>query len=70
VRGQRITQAWAHQKVGGAKSMVFLQQPWCRHRQGRAHLQTRMGTTPVQVGMAENPYRLARDIRGIAFPHR
>ena len=64
VRGQRISQAWADQKVVRA-IMVFLHS----HGVGTARavrIFKTYGNDAVQV-MAENPYRLARDIRGIGF---
>ncbi|MFM7676481.1 MAG: helix-hairpin-helix domain-containing protein [Synechococcus sp.] len=64
VRGQRIHQAWADQKVV-REIMVFLHS----HGVGTARavrIFKTYGTNAVPV-MAENPYRLARDIRGIGF---
>ncbi len=64
VRGQRISQAWADQKVV-REIMVFLHS----HGVGTARavrIFKTYGNDSVQV-MAENPYRLARDIRGIGF---
>ncbi|WP_198949718.1 ATP-dependent RecD-like DNA helicase [Synechococcus sp. 1G10] len=64
VRGQRISQAWADQKVV-REIMVFLHS----HGVGTARavrIFRTYGNDAVQV-MAENPYRLARDIRGIGF---
>ncbi|CAK6690532.1 ATP-dependent RecD-like DNA helicase [Synechococcus sp. CBW1107] len=64
VRGQRISQAWADQKVV-REIMVFLHS----HGVGTARavrIFKTYGNGAVQV-MAENPYRLARDIRGIGF---
>ncbi len=64
VRGQRISQAWADQKVV-REIMVFLHS----HGVGTARavrIFKTYGKDAVQV-MAENPYRLARDIRGIGF---
>jgi exodeoxyribonuclease V alpha subunit len=64
VRGQRISQAWADQKVV-REIMVFLHS----HGVGTARavrIFKTYGNDAVQV-MAENPYRLARDIRGIGF---
>ncbi|MBC1260753.1 ATP-dependent RecD-like DNA helicase [Synechococcus sp. BSF8S] len=64
VRGQRISQAWADQKVV-REIMVFLHS----HGVGTARavrIFKTYGNEAVQV-MAENPYRLARDIRGIGF---
>jgi exodeoxyribonuclease V alpha subunit len=64
VRAKRITDAWAEQKVV-REIMVFLHS----NRVGTA-LAVRIfktyGADAVQV-MTENPYRLARDIRGIGF---
>jgi exodeoxyribonuclease V alpha subunit len=64
VRGQRISKAWADQKVV-REIMVFLHS----HGVGTARavrIFKTYGNNAVQV-MAENPYRLARDIRGIGF---
>jgi exodeoxyribonuclease V alpha subunit len=64
VRGQRISQAWADQKVV-RDIMVFLHS----HGVGTARavrIFKTYGNDAVRV-MAENPYRLARDIRGIGF---
>lgn len=64
VRAHRITAAWAEQKVV-REIMVFLHS----HGVGTARavrIYRTYGTDAVQV-MAENPYRLARDIRGIGF---
>jgi len=64
VRGQRISQAWADQKVV-REIMVFLHS----HGVGTARavrIFKTYGNDAVQV-MADNPYRLARDIRGIGF---
>ena len=64
VRAKRITEAWAGQKMV-PEIMVFLH----GHGVGTA-LAVRIfktyGADAVQV-MTENPYRLARDIRGIGF---
>ncbi|WP_299822075.1 ATP-dependent RecD-like DNA helicase [uncultured Jannaschia sp.] len=63
-RAERITSAWADQKVI-REIMVFLHQ----HGVGTARavrIFKTYGTDAVQV-MSENPYRLARDIRGIGF---
>ncbi len=57
VRAARITAAWAEQ--GGPRDHGLPAQPWCRH--GATY-----GGDAVQV-ISENPYRLARDIRGIGF---
>ena len=64
VRAKRITEAWAEQKVV-REIMVFLHS----HGVGTARavrIFKTYGTDAVQV-MTENPYRLARDIRGIGF---
>ena len=64
VRACRIAQAWADQKVL-REIMVFLHS----HGVGTARavrIFKTYGNDAVQV-MAENPYRLARDIRGIGF---
>ena len=64
VRAKRITDAWAEQKVV-REIMVFLHS----HGVGTARavrIFKTYGTDAVQV-MTENPYRLARDIRGIGF---
>ena len=64
VRAQRITGAWAEQKVV-REIMVFLHS----HGVGTARavrIFKTYGADAVQV-MTENPYRLARDIRGIGF---
>ena len=64
VRAQRITDAWAEQKVV-REIMLFLH----THGVGTARavrIFKTYGTDAVQV-MSENPYRLARDIRGIGF---
>ena len=63
-RASRITSAWADQKVI-REIMVFLHE----HGVGTARavrIFKAYGTDAVQV-MTENPYRLARDIRGIGF---
>ena len=63
-RAERITVAWADQKVV-REIMVFLHQ----HGVGTARavrIFKTYGADAVQV-MSENPYRLARDIRGIGF---
>ena len=64
VRARRITDAWAEQKVV-REIMVFL------HENGvgtarAVRIYKTYGADAVQV-MSENPYRLARDIRGIGF---
>ncbi len=64
IRAERITAAWAEQKVV-REIMVFLHS----HGVGTARavrIFKTYGTDAVQV-MSENPYRLARDIRGIGF---
>jgi exodeoxyribonuclease V alpha subunit len=64
VRAGRITGAWAEQKVV-REIMVFLHE----HGVGTARavrIYKTYGADAVQV-MAENPYRLTRDIRGIGF---
>ena len=64
VRAKRITDAWAEQKVI-REIMVFLHS----HGVGTARavrIYRTYGVDAVQV-MTENPYRLARDIRGIGF---
>src|SRR5450759_4659288 len=64
VRANRITAAWAEQKIV-REIMVFL------HSNGvgtarAVRIYKTYGSDAVQV-MTENPYRLARDIRGIGF---
>ncbi len=64
VRAKRIIDAWAEQKIV-REIMVFLH----NHTVGTARavrIYKTYGTDAVQV-MTENPYRLARDIRGIGF---
>src|SRR5437870_6673715 len=64
MRAKRITGAWAEQKVV-REIMVFLHS----HGVGSARavrIYKTYGAGAVQV-MSENPYRLARDIRGIGF---
>src|ERR1700720_3355885 len=64
VRAARIVAAWAEQKVV-REIMVFLHS----HGVGSARavrIFKTYGADAVQV-MSENPYRLARDIRGIGF---
>jgi exodeoxyribonuclease V alpha subunit len=64
VRATRIVAAWAEQKVV-REIMVFLHE----HGVGTARavrIYKTYGADAVQV-MSENPYRLARDIRGIGF---
>jgi len=64
VRGKRITDAWAEQKVV-REIMMFL------HSNGvgtarAVRIYKTYGSDAVQV-MTENPYRLTRDVRGIGF---
>src|SRR4029453_5295194 len=64
VRASRITAAWAEQKIV-REIMVFL------HSNGvgtarAVRIYKTYGSDAVQV-MSENPYRLARDIRGLGF---
>lgn len=64
IRAAKITAGWADQKVI-REIMVFLHQ----HGVGTARavrIFKTYGTDAVQV-MSENPYRLAKDIRGIGF---
>src|SRR3954468_8848139 len=64
VRARRITDAWAEQKVV-REIMVFLHE----HGVGTARavrIYKTYGADAVQI-MTENPYRLARNIRGIGF---
>ena len=64
IRAQRITEAWAEQKVV-PEIMLFLH----THGVGTARavrIYKTYGADAVQV-MSKNPYRLARDIRGIGF---
>src|SRR5438045_3233164 len=64
MRAKRITSAWAEQKIV-REIMVFLHS----HGVGTARavrIYKTYGSDAVQV-MTENPYRLARDIRGIGF---
>src|SRR5438105_31720 len=64
VRAGRITAAWAEQKAV-REIMVFLH----NHGVGTARavrIFKTYGADAIQV-MSENPYRLARDIRGIGF---
>ncbi len=64
VRARRITAAWAEQKIV-REIMVFLHS----HGVGTARsvrIFKTYGGDAIQV-MTENPYRLARDIRGIGF---
>ena len=65
IRAARITAAWAEQKVV-REIMVFLHS----HGVGTARAVRTFktyGTNAVQVMSEEDPYRLARDIRGIGF---
>ena len=64
VRAKRITDAWAEQKIV-REIMVFL------HSNGvgtarAVRIYKTYGADAIQV-MTENPYQLARDIRGIGF---
>ena len=64
VRAKRITDAWAEQKIV-REIMVFL------HSNGvgtarAVRIYKTYGADAVQI-MTQNPYRLARDIRGIGF---
>src|SRR5271166_4193774 len=64
VRAKRITDAWAEQKIV-REIMVFLHS----HGVGTARavrIFKTYGADAIQV-MTQNPYRLARDIRGIGF---
>ena len=64
VRAERIVKAWAEQKMV-REIMVFLHS----HGVGTARavrIFKTYGADAIQV-MSENPYRLARDIRGIGF---
>src|SRR5690348_7583435 len=64
LRARRITAAWAEQKIV-REIMVFLHS----HGVGTARavrIFKTYGSDAIQV-MTENPYRLARDIRGIGF---
>ena len=64
VRAKRITDAWAEQKVV-REIMVFLHSHGVGTARGVRIFRT-YGVDAVEV-MTENPYRLARDIRGIGF---
>jgi exodeoxyribonuclease V alpha subunit len=64
VRAKRITDAWAEQKVV-REIMVFLHQHGVSTARAVRVYKT-YGADAVQV-MTENPYRLARDVRGIGF---
>src|SRR5438445_7785758 len=64
VRAGRITAAWAEQKIV-REIRVFLHSNGVGHARAVRIYKT-YGADAVQV-MSENPYRLARDIRGIGF---
>src|SRR5512133_72437 len=64
VRAGRITTAWAEQKII-REIMVFLHSNGVGTARAVRIFKT-YGSDAVQV-MSENPYRLARDIRGIGF---
>ena len=64
VRAKRITDAWADQKIV-REIMVFLHSNGVGTARAVRIFKT-YGSDAVQV-MTENPYRLARDIRGIGF---
>ena len=64
VRARRITDAWADQKIV-REIMVFLHSNGVGTARAVRIFKT-YGSDAVQV-MTENPYRLARDIRGIGF---
>src|ERR1700754_1418672 len=64
VRAKRITDAWAEQKIV-REIMVFLHSNGVGTARAVRIFKT-YGADAVQV-MSENPYRLARDIRGIGF---
>jgi exodeoxyribonuclease V alpha subunit len=64
VRAKRITDAWAEQKII-REIMVFLHSNGVGTARAVRIFKT-YGVDAVQV-MTENPYRLARDIRGIGF---
>src|SRR5258705_8182684 len=64
VRAGRITTAWAEQKII-REIMVFLHSNGVGTARAVRIFKT-YGADAVQV-MSENPYRLARDIRGIGF---
>jgi exodeoxyribonuclease V alpha subunit len=64
VRASRITAAWADQKII-REIMVFLHSNGVGTARAVRIFKT-YGADAVQV-MSENPYRLARDIRGIGF---
>jgi exodeoxyribonuclease V alpha subunit len=64
IRAKRITDAWAEQKIV-REIMVFLHSNGVGTARAVRIFKT-YGADAVQV-MTENPYRLARDIRGIGF---
>ena len=64
VRAKRITDAWAEQKIV-REIMVFLHSNGVGTARAVRIFKT-YGADAVQI-MTENPYRLARDIRGIGF---
>jgi exodeoxyribonuclease V alpha subunit len=64
MRAKRITSAWAEQKIV-REIMVFLHSDGVGTARAVRIFKT-YGADAVQV-MTENPYRLARDIRGIGF---
>src|SRR5271163_458849 len=64
MRAKRITEAWADQKIV-REIMVFLHSNGVGTARAVRIFKT-YGEDAVQV-MTENPYRLARDIRGIGF---
>jgi exodeoxyribonuclease V alpha subunit len=64
VRASRITAAWAEQKII-REIMVFLHSNGVGTARAVRIFKT-YGADAVQI-MSENPYRLARDIRGIGF---
>jgi exodeoxyribonuclease V alpha subunit len=64
VRAKRITNAWTEQKIV-REIMVFLHSNGVGTARAVRIFKT-YGADAVQV-MTENPYRLARDIRGIGF---
>src|SRR5258708_25853615 len=64
VRAKRITDAWAKQKIV-REIMVFLHSNGVGTARAVRIFKT-YGVDAVQV-MTENPYRLARDLRGTGF---
>jgi exodeoxyribonuclease V alpha subunit len=64
MRAKRITEAWAEQKVV-REIMLFLHQNGVGTARAVRIYKT-YGSDAIQV-LTENPYRLARDIRGIGF---